>query len=59
MHFIPVDHDEQNEKDREAIKAKTPPSLSDKFKSAIFKGFSRTKKVGGHEQDNHNEVRGK
>ena len=58
VHFIPVDHDDMNAKDHFAAKAKKPPSLKDRIKSA-FAGLSTPKKlnIGGHEQDNHDEVR--
>ena len=57
MHFIPVDHDGMNEKDLLSADAKKALSVTDRLKS-VFGGLSSTKKmiVGGHEQDNHDEV---
>jgi hypothetical protein len=77
VHFIPVDHDEENAKDQEDKKNRDlsgqgfravpyskfkdeVPSLVDKVK-AFFSGESESNKrnnIGGHEQTNHNEVRG-
>ena len=54
MHFIPIDHDEMNEKDRAMAAVKKPPTLTDRIKSVF--GFSKKQLVGGHEQDNHDEV---
>ena len=52
MHFIPVDHDDMNSGD-----AKKALSVTDRLKS-VFGGLTAPKKmiVGGHEQDNHDEV---
>ena len=58
MHFVPVDHDEMNEKDMLMAESKKLPSVSDRFKS-VFGGLaSSKKKISGHEQDNHDEVSG-
>ena len=55
MHFIPLDHDEENDKDEERKKLANP-SITDKLKS-VFSGLTNKKKnIGGHEQDNHSEV---
>ena len=43
-----------NEKDRVIAAVKKPPTLTDRLKSVF--GFSRKQLVGGHEQDNHDEV---
>lgn len=56
VHFIPLDHDEMNEKDRVIADAKKPLSVTDRLRS-VFTGFSRKQLIGGHEQDNHDEVR--
>lgn len=52
MHFIPVDHDDMN-----SVDAKKALSVTDRLKS-VFGGLTAPKKmiVGGHEQDNHDEV---
>lgn len=57
MHFIPVDHEVMNEKDMLAAEALNAPSVTDRLKS-VFGGLTAPKKmiVGGHEQDNHDEV---
>ena len=53
MHFVPVDHDIMNDKDAEAT---TTLSVTDRLKS-VFGGLTAKKmNVGGHEQDNHDEV---
>ena len=54
VHFIPTDHDEMNEKDQVIAEAKKPPTLTDRIKSVF--GFSKKQLIGGHEQDNHDEV---
>ena len=56
MHFIPTDHDDENEKDRLAARLANP-TMTDRAKK-LFSGLSTTKKqnIGGHEQDNHDEV---
>ena len=57
VHFIPVDHDDMNAMDYQAQEGKRPQSFKDRIKS-VFGGLSATKKqnIGGHEQDNHDEV---
>lgn len=55
VHFIPVDHDDENEKDAALAKLRSP-SIRDRVKS-VFSGLTAKKKnIGGHEQDNHDEV---
>lgn len=54
---MPIDHDEENEKDRNKA-ALMKPSLADRMKK-VFAGISGRKakqNIGGHEQDNHSEV---
>ena len=54
---MPIDHDEENEKDRSKA-AMIKPSITDRMKK-VFAGISGAKakqNIGGHEQDNHSEV---
>lgn len=56
MHFVPIDHDEMNEKDMLYAESKKPPSVTDRFKK-VFGGLAASnKKISGHEQDNHDAV---
>lgn len=57
VHFIPVDHDEENEKDREKAALLAPPSMAERMKKALAGLVAKKKNVGGHEQDNHDQVR--
>ena len=52
---MPLDHDDENEKD-DAVRKLANPSLTDRVKK-VFSGLAKKKQnIGGHEQDNHSEV---
>lgn len=56
MHFVPIDHDEMNEKDMLYAESKKPPTVTDRLKN-VFGGLAASnKKISGHEQDNHDAV---
>jgi hypothetical protein len=57
VHYIPVDHDDLNEKDHEAAEVAEDRKRISKTKSVAAKAaLARNRDIGGHEHDNHDEV---
>lgn len=57
VHYIPVDHDDLNEKDHEDAEVAEDRKRASKTKSVVAKAvLARNRGIGGHEHDNHDEV---
>ena len=57
VHYIPVDHDDMNEKDHEAAEVAEERKKISKTKAVAAKAaIARNRDIGGHEHDNHDEV---
>ena len=57
VHYIPVDHDDMNEKDHEVAEVAEERKTASKMKAVAAKAaLARNRDIGGHEHDNHDEV---
>ena len=57
VHYIPVDHDDMNEKDHEVAEVAEERKTVSKMKAVAAKAaLARNRDIGGHEHDNHDEV---